>query len=57
VQDAKLFDWLVNLYEVWKRIDGEAVYWSSILAMGELLKDRMHLLHRPPLPVPAGRAR
>ncbi len=38
VQDAKLFDWLVYLYEIWKRIDGEAVYWSSILAMGELLK-------------------
>jgi cytosine/adenosine deaminase-related metal-dependent hydrolase len=38
VQDAKLFDWLVYLYEIWKRIDGEAVYWSSLLAMGELLK-------------------
>jgi 8-oxoguanine deaminase len=38
VQDAKLFDWLVYLYEIWKRIDGEAVYWSSVLAMGELLK-------------------
>lgn len=38
VQDAKLFDWLVYLYEIWKKIDGEAVYWSSILAMGELLK-------------------
>jgi 8-oxoguanine deaminase len=38
VQDAKLFDWLVYLYEIWKRIDGEAVYTSSLLAMGELLK-------------------
>ena len=38
VQNAKLFDWLVYLYEVWKRIDGEAIYWSSVLAMGELLK-------------------
>ena len=38
VQDAKLFDWLVYLYEIWKKIDGEAVYWSSVLAMGELLK-------------------
>jgi 8-oxoguanine deaminase len=38
VQNAKLFDWLVYLYEIWKKIDGEAVYWSSILAMGELLK-------------------
>jgi 8-oxoguanine deaminase len=38
VQNAKLFDWLVYLYEIWKNIDGEAVYWSSLLAMGELLK-------------------
>jgi len=38
VQNAKLFDWLVYLYEIWKKIDGEAVYWSSVLAMGELLK-------------------
>jgi 8-oxoguanine deaminase len=38
VQNAKLFDWLVYLYEIWKNIDGEAIYWSSILAMGELLK-------------------
>ncbi len=37
VQDAKLFDWLVYLYEVWKGIDEEAVYWSSKLAMAELL--------------------
>ncbi len=38
VQDAKLFDWLVHLYEIWKFIDEEAVYHSSLLAMGELLK-------------------
>ncbi|MGA2548028.1 MAG: 8-oxoguanine deaminase [Rectinemataceae bacterium] len=38
VQDAKLFDWLVYLYEIWKGIDEEAVYWSSRLAMAELLK-------------------
>jgi cytosine/adenosine deaminase-related metal-dependent hydrolase len=38
VQDAKLFDWLVYLYEIWKRIDGEAIRASSLLAMGELLK-------------------
>ncbi|MCR5761119.1 MAG: 8-oxoguanine deaminase [Sphaerochaetaceae bacterium] len=38
VQDAKLFDWLVYLYEVWKYVDEEAVYWSSLLAMSELLK-------------------
>jgi 8-oxoguanine deaminase len=38
VQDAKLFDWLVYLYEIWKNIDEESVYYSSLLAMGELLK-------------------
>lgn len=38
VQNAKLFDWLVYLYEVWKYIDEEAVYYSSLLAMTELLK-------------------
>lgn len=38
VQNAKLFDWLVYLYEVWKHIDEDAVYYSSLLAMAELLK-------------------
>jgi 8-oxoguanine deaminase len=38
VQDAKLFDWLVYLYEIWKYLDPEAVYWSSTLAMAELAK-------------------
>lgn len=38
VQNAKLFDWLLHLYEIWKNIDGEAIYHSSLLAMGELLK-------------------
>ena len=38
VQNAKLFDWLVHLYEIWKNLDEEAVHYSSMLAMGELLK-------------------
>ena len=38
VQNAKLFDWLIYLYEIWKNIDEEAVYYSSLIAMGELLK-------------------
>ena len=37
VQNAKLFDWLVYLYEIWKGVDEEAVYWASSLAMAELL--------------------
>lgn len=38
VQNAKLFDWLVYLYEVWKNLDEDGVYYSSLLAMAELLK-------------------
>lgn len=38
VQDAKLFDWLVYLYEIWKNLDSAAVYYSSALAMAELAK-------------------
>jgi len=38
VQNAKLFDWLVNLYKVWKYIDEEAIYYSSLIVMAELLK-------------------
>ncbi len=38
VQNAKLFDWLVYLYDIWKNIDEEAVYYSSLIAVGELLK-------------------
>lgn len=37
-QDAKLFDWLVYHYDVWKHIDEEAVRASTMLAVGELLK-------------------
>ncbi|MBN2322445.1 MAG: 8-oxoguanine deaminase [Spirochaetes bacterium] len=38
VQNAALFQWLKYLYNVWKGLDEEAVYVSSLLAMGELLK-------------------
>jgi len=38
VQNMELFDWLRTLYEIWKNLDGEAVYHSSIVGMGELLK-------------------
>jgi len=38
VQNAKLFDWLIYLYEVWKGIDADAVFYSTLLAAGELLK-------------------
>jgi cytosine/adenosine deaminase-related metal-dependent hydrolase len=38
VQNAELFDWLAYLYDIWKYLDEEAVYYASLLAMGELLK-------------------
>ncbi|HNV43630.1 MAG TPA: amidohydrolase family protein, partial [Exilispira sp.] len=38
VQNSKLFDWLTFLYEIWKKIDDEAIYYSSAIAIGELLK-------------------
>ena len=38
VQDAKLFNWLIYLYEIWKNLDSDAVYYSSLLAMAELAK-------------------
>ena len=37
VQNAKLFDWLVGLYEVWRELDAEAVEVSTRVGVGELL--------------------
>ncbi len=36
VQNAKLFDWLVNLYEMWKNLDDEAAYVSAAVASAEM---------------------
>ena len=38
VQNVELFDWLKYLYPIWARLTLEAVYYSSLVAMGELLK-------------------
>ncbi|AZR73603.1 8-oxoguanine deaminase [Anoxybacter fermentans] len=38
VQDMELFDWLMILYPIWSRLTPEAVYTSTLLAGGELLK-------------------
>ena len=38
VQNAELFDWLIYLYGIWKNITPEAVYFSSMAAVGELMK-------------------
>ncbi|MBN1879977.1 8-oxoguanine deaminase [bacterium] len=37
MQNAPLFPWLVDHYRVWEGISQEAVYWSSLAAIGELL--------------------
>ncbi|MCX7019162.1 MAG: 8-oxoguanine deaminase [bacterium] len=37
VQNAELFDWLVNLYEIWREITPELVYLSALAGLGELL--------------------
>jgi cytosine/adenosine deaminase-related metal-dependent hydrolase len=37
VQDAELFEWLVNLYEIWREIAPELVYISALVGLGELL--------------------
>lgn len=38
VQNMELFDWLTTLYEIWKNLDREVLYHSSVVGMGELLK-------------------
>lgn len=37
VQNAKLFDWLINLYQGWRHITPEAVYSAASTGLGELL--------------------
>lgn len=37
VQDAKLFDWLVELYEIWAELRPEGAYVAARVGLGELL--------------------
>lgn len=37
VADVKLFDWLTELYEVWRGLDAEAVYAGAMVGIAELL--------------------
>lgn len=37
VQNAKLFDWLIGLYEIWRELSEEAVRVSTQVGVGELL--------------------
>lgn len=38
VQNMELFPWLKTLYEIWKNVDNDVAYYSSLTGMGELLK-------------------
>ena len=38
VQNMELFEWLITLYEIWKNLDKDVIYYSSLTGMGELLK-------------------
>ena len=38
VQNMELFDWLKTLYEIWKNLDEEVVYYSSLTGIAELLR-------------------
>ncbi len=38
VQKMELFPWLKTLYEIWKYIDENVVYYSALTGLGELLK-------------------
>ncbi len=37
VQNAELFEWLTNLYEIWREITPELVYIAALVGLGELL--------------------
>ena len=45
VQDSKLFDWLIYLYEVWRHVTPEGVNISAQVGLGDLL-----LTAQPPSP-------
>lgn len=38
VQGLPLFSWLVNLYEFWRHLTPEAVYYGALVGFGELLR-------------------
>lgn len=38
VQGMELFDWLVTLYEIWKNLNADTVYYSSLAGMSELMR-------------------
>jgi hypothetical protein len=53
VQEAPLFRWLVELYEVWRGLDARAVEAARPGGPGRAAAHRLHHDRRPPLPLPA----
>ena len=39
VQNLELFDWLKTLYEIWKGLEEDMVYYSAQVGMGDLMKN------------------
>lgn len=39
VQNMELFPWLITLYEIWKNLNSDVIYYTSLIGMGELLKN------------------
>ncbi|MHC1750542.1 MAG: 8-oxoguanine deaminase [Cellulosilyticaceae bacterium] len=39
VQNMELFDWLITLYEIWKGLNPDVIRYSSLVGMGELMKN------------------
>ncbi|MBM7571134.1 8-oxoguanine deaminase [Aquibacillus albus] len=38
VQNCELFDWLITLYDIWRHLKPEDIYFSAMVGLGELLK-------------------
>ena len=49
VQNMELFDWLTSLYAIWKGLNEDTVRLSSMVGMGELMKNGCTTVFEPPL--------
>ena len=38
VQKMELFPWLVTLYEIWRNLDEDCIFYSSLTGLGEMLR-------------------
>ncbi|SKC84795.1 8-oxoguanine deaminase [Maledivibacter halophilus] len=39
VQKMELFNWLTTLYEIWRELNPDVIYYSSLIGMADLLKN------------------